>query len=1038
MRRITLIVAVVFALLVPGSADAQMNGIVPNFDVTFGKNTVIWKENAKNFYQSAHFDVYHPLDVNDPNQKYHLEEAVNQLEGSYEWLSNKLGHHLKDRIPILLHKTHSDFETSNVYRNPFIPEGVGAYAEPVRNRMVLKLDFLPPLNKTIITHELAHIFYFAMSKQSLLRRVTNMNERPGFFVEGSTADFLANSYSPYTRDDIRKMIQRGIASNPEMFLPTWEMMKSCRCGATQECNLYIVGAMVSEFLADEFGEKAAFNFVIRGYNESVDLFKIVTEVTGGKITNTKEFDQLHMDYWAKRYALDMLTKQRPYQETGNFKGRSISPIQVPYPMFSPVISPDGRTISCFTVQENGVVIVSFPVGEEGEKPDSNVTSDKDGAKIKPDSEKEEFKVLTKNSPPKPFEYLISQGLVTWPFNGSDMDQSKDGKQIVLFARNNRDHEMVILDASNGKILREIELNLDQAFSPVFSADGQEVYFSASKDITRDIYSIDLETEDVVNLTNDLAFDTAPVVSPDGTTMVYVSFVGDFQKLFKLDMATGQKEQLTFNRFNDSSPSFSDDGKTIVYTSDEHISRGKNGKVWNLYTLDIETRVVSQWTDFFGGVFTPKFARNKSDKVYYVAYWQYDRFQGYIYPNFKLYEAVLRTPIRQYTAKDEGEAMKWTFRTNDLFQQKLDGNQIFNPQAQPKKWRYYGSDVYVGYVGGGGYVGGILSSGGFTVSNITEDQTHSFRFASYGSLFQIIDYNYINQNKRLNWGYESYYHRFPLRMMYWSPGSEYPNQEVLKVTDVKDFSIGVFGQWPVDKFNRFEGAVRLRDRTFIDEFSLIGQSIRDYTDQLNSQDLQTVGLFERSSGKSASLFTAYVRDTVIYSGNAQGPFRGNAVRVQAEVAPPIGKNFLGYTSFSANGRKYFGLTKTAGTLFAVRGDVSVSSSASGEVTIMGGPYSLRGYPYGALIGNKVAYGSAELRIPLVDGIVFPGGSAVGPIRSLLFFDIGYTKFTGEKFPGQSGKSFGTVIQFLPFNWSIAWTDMDGFSDKKVNFYLNYNW
>ena len=47
-------------------------------------------------------------------------------------------------MPLILFKTHSEFEQQNVIPGA-AQEGVGAFAEPTRNRMVLPIDDPPDL-----------------------------------------------------------------------------------------------------------------------------------------------------------------------------------------------------------------------------------------------------------------------------------------------------------------------------------------------------------------------------------------------------------------------------------------------------------------------------------------------------------------------------------------------------------------------------------------------------------------------------------------------------------------------------------------------------------------------------------------------------------------------------------------------------------------------------------------------------------------------------------------------------------------------------
>ena len=60
---------------------------------------------------------------------------------------------------MILYKTHSEFEQTNLFP-AFVPEGVLAFTEPLRNRMVIPIDEPPDQLQGLITHELTHVFEF--------------------------------------------------------------------------------------------------------------------------------------------------------------------------------------------------------------------------------------------------------------------------------------------------------------------------------------------------------------------------------------------------------------------------------------------------------------------------------------------------------------------------------------------------------------------------------------------------------------------------------------------------------------------------------------------------------------------------------------------------------------------------------------------------------------------------------------------------------------------------------------------------------------
>ncbi len=149
-------------------------------------------------------------------------------------------------------------------------------------------------------------------------------------------------------------------------------------------------------------------------------------------------------------------------------------------------------------------------------------------------------------------------------------------------------------------------SVDEPESPAFSPDGRTVAFAARRGGVADIYTIDLETKQVINLTNDDFADSAPSYSPDGKFLVYNARVSGNQKLFRLDLDTKKKTQITFGTVDETGAQFIDD-HTIVFSStatDPAVPLepevAKNGNIYNIWTLDLTTGELRQYTDVVGG------------------------------------------------------------------------------------------------------------------------------------------------------------------------------------------------------------------------------------------------------------------------------------------------------------------------------------------------------------------------------------------------------------------------------------------------------
>lgn len=985
---------------------------------TFGKNKVIWEKTARNFYRSSHFDIYHSLDLNDPAQREVLAKIVNQLEGSYAYLSVEFERQLKMRVNVVIFKTHSGFEANFMVGDEFLGEGVGAFAEPSRRRLVDKLDFLPPLNDTIVTHELAHIFQFSFSSGVGGFASQMIRPRPQWFIEGM-ADYLANKFSPYTRDDIRNMPERTAAANPEKYLPTWEKLSN------GQGNPYTYGAMFFEFIDAYVGANVGRVFRNETLaDNSLSLEKVLYIISEGGIDSVETFDRLNREYWKKKYAMSALVAPDPYNDTDSVNGRSLAPYDFPQPIVSAVPSPDGSRLAGFSFQNNGLALITWPAPKENNfqafsqtQKDKKQNKEKNGEFGKQETD---LKNLTSSMPPVPIEYPIVQNLETWPFNGADISWSLDGSKIAFFAKKNQDHALFIVDSIKGKILKDIELSLDQAFSPSFDLTGELVYFSAAKNFKRDIYCVNLQTKEIKRITNDGHFASAPVVSPDGKKLVYIDFIGDFQKMFLIDLETKEKRQLTSGRYNDNSPSWSSDGTTIVYAADD-----EKDSVWNLYTLDIQSGISKQWTSISGGVFTPHFEGTNSCKVVYTAYYPYDQYRSHIYPNFKTFEAELKIPIREFVAKtDEEIDYNWSFRSEKAIGERLDQNQILNPEKPPKKWNISGSNAYLGT----STYWGMFGFASINASDILEEERYSAQIALNGSFFRVFGLGYLNQRNRRAWGYQVYNLKIPLYYMAYDIVKGSPRQEVLANTVGEEARISAFTFYPLNKFNRLEGQLEIRKRWFT-VYGFNGVA-------LNDNDAQVMRFFNNSNGLNVVFSTAFVRDTVIYSQGVQGPLHGNALRIGMSFAPPMpGKSGKSFTELNLDVRRYQRISDRV--VVATRFTGLWSSDPNGDYVLMGGPETLRGYIYGSMIGNQVAYASAELRFPFMDAMVFPMGFVIGPFRGFVFADGGVAKFSHEKLATQSGISTGFGIQFQPFNFSWSFRKLDNFKDRKFDFYMGYN-
>ena len=115
------------------------------FNPYYGKNRVKYDDFDWHIYETEHFEIFYY-----PELEQHLERVASYAESAYAQVSADLTHDLATLVPLVVFKTHSEFEQQNVIPGA-VSSGVGAFAEPFRRRILLcKLPRqLRPLNDVL-------------------------------------------------------------------------------------------------------------------------------------------------------------------------------------------------------------------------------------------------------------------------------------------------------------------------------------------------------------------------------------------------------------------------------------------------------------------------------------------------------------------------------------------------------------------------------------------------------------------------------------------------------------------------------------------------------------------------------------------------------------------------------------------------------------------------------------------------------------------------------------------------------------------------
>ena len=140
-------------------------------------------------------------------------------------------------------------------------------------------------------------------------------------------------------------------------------------------------------------------------------------------------------------------------------------------------------------------------------------------------------------------------------------------RIVFASNRDGDWDIYSMDV-NGDNLLQLTNHPATDEDPACSPDGRKIAFRSERDGTRDLYVMHRHGDNVIRLTSDNSRDSRPSWSPDGTKIAFSSsrWVVRNSEIYVMD-ADGENEiNLTNHKWNDVRPSWSPDGSKIAFVS----------------------------------------------------------------------------------------------------------------------------------------------------------------------------------------------------------------------------------------------------------------------------------------------------------------------------------------------------------------------------------------------------------------------------------------------------------------------------------------
>ncbi len=951
------------------------------FGQYFGRNKANYESFDFEVYQTPNFDIYHYLKNQDA-----LDRFAQWSETWHDLHQRILGDTIRERNPLIIYNDHADFQQTNAVMGA-VGVGTGGVTEAFKNRVVMPFGMSNQQTFHVLGHELVHAFQYNMILRGDSTSLRNLANLPLWMVEG-----LAEYMSLGSVDAHTAMWMRDAVLNDNV--PTIKDLENpkyfpYRYG--QAFWSFVTGLRGDEIIAPLFRETAMFG-----------LDMASRRVLGMNLENLSEL-------WVQ----SIKRSYEPYlKDSTNVRmiGRRIVGEEVGGRInISPVISPDGRYV-IFLSEKDLFSIDLFLADISARKIIRKVAS------------------TTRDGHIDDFDFIESAG--TW---------SPDSRQFAFVGFKKGRNVLIIKNVANGRTEREAFLEGVQTFgNPEWSPDGRKIVVAGLVQGQVDLYTYDVRTERVEQLTDDAYSEMHPywiddnrlVFSTDRVSMDQGRTHGKWKfNLATLDLGSGAIDNLPlFPGADNLDPTVDPDGN-ILFLSNRDGFR-------NIYLYQPASGKVFQVTDYLTGVsgithYAPALSiATRRNRLMYT-YYTNNRYQVY-------YARPEDYLMREVDPMDVDMSPAYLPRVNprasELVNAQLDRlDQAEAPSAAAFQPVPYRPKFKLDYISGSAGVGvgssqafgtttGLAGGIDMLFSDILGDNSV---FTSLSLNGEIYDFGgvvgFINRKNRLHWG-ASISH-----IPYRSFGGYNTSFETLTFEDndgqtfdilalkeefiqqrIFEEKAGLFASFPFSKtlrleadgyFARYSQRVDVVRNYYETDGYFVGQLIKQDRDKLDSApgfNLANVG-------------AALVGDNS-YFGLA-APLTGHRFRIGVD-------QFFGEFNYTAPtiDYRFYRFYKPVGVAFRAYHYGRYGGNDNGLYPLyLGQPWFLRGYnsnnvrnallqtnnfTQDHLFGNKMLISNLELRIPFT-----------GPERLALF---------------KSGFLFSDLNVFL--DGGLMWNDFEQFTGE----------
>jgi Tol biopolymer transport system component len=541
------------SLIAAGAATVVLSAAA-NAQGYFGQNQVQYDRFQWRVLETEHFRVHYYKE-----EKAAVEDAARMAERSYARLSRILGHEFRERKPIVIFASRTDFAQNNIFGD--LGEGTGGVTDAQRQRNVLPFTGDYRTFEHVLAHEMVHQFQydvFSRGRAGANLQALQAVNPPLWLMEG-----MAEYLSLGTDHKFTDMWLRDAALNGD--IPTIEQMTVY----PDRFFPYRFGESLMRYIGERWGDQ-----IIGQILEAVPNVGVERAFRRELGLSLDELSDDWKDAIQKQFLPTVVNLDRPRRFANNL----LSPKKSGGNIFlAPTLSEDGSKI-LFLSDGNflrGQVFIDLWLADA-----------RTGRRIR------RIVKSTTNTNAEELRLLYSQSAF-----------SPDGQQVAYVGQR-RGKDVLYITRTRGGSTRLIDMPVEGVLSPVFTPDGTHIVFSANRGGITDLAMVAVDGTGFRVLTNDRNGDYMPNVSPDGKTIAFASDRGaetDFDllrfsrwKISLYDLATGAVTVLPNQPGQSINPQWAPDGKSLAYITDRN-------SVQNVFLYDFTSREHYQLTNVVGGV-----------------------------------------------------------------------------------------------------------------------------------------------------------------------------------------------------------------------------------------------------------------------------------------------------------------------------------------------------------------------------------------------------------------------------------------------------